>query len=233
MTQPTKLSKRPSRQTSGSWTTSGLLIEAPCPGANCSPASGRCLSGFAPTTATPIRIWRPSTRLERLHDRTRTGRSHAGMNVDRDQLNSGRYAKRRIRCVLERHFHKVTENRRRIESGLRAATERTWLVVAHEHAEREVWRIAYEPKVLRIVRCPGFAREMFTDFLNRDAGAALDDALKNRRHLIGGQRIDHLLAFVYQMRLGLIVPCLGVAAIADPFVMFIDRIAPAILDSIN
>ena len=43
-----------------------------------------------------------------------------------------------LRRVFKRHVHKVAEDRRGVERGLRAAAEGARIVVTHEHAEREV-----------------------------------------------------------------------------------------------
>ena len=65
------------------------------------------------------------------------------------------------------------------------------------------------------------------------AGAALHDAFHHRGDLIGGHRIDHLLAAVEQGRLGLIVPFGGVAADAFALVVLVDGVAVAVLDAVD
>ena len=82
--------------------------------------------------------------------------------------------------------------------------ERARLVVADIDADDEVGRIADEPGVAcsrwscRSCRRPACRR------LDRRAGAALDDALQHRRHLVGGHRIEHLVAVVDDRRLVLV-----------------------------
>src|SRR6516165_6636402 len=171
---------------------SRLSIEPACPRPDRPFAPGGGLRfALASTTAAAIAVGRPRPGFERLHDRARPGRAHAAMDIDRNEFDARRNAEGRVGRVLERHFHEIAEDRRGVERGLRAAAERTRLVVAHEHAEREVRRIADEPEVLCVVGGAGLAGKVLADFLDRDAGAALDNALQNGGDLIGGERIDH------------------------------------------
>ena len=64
-------------------------------------------------------------------------------------------------------------------------------------------------------------------------GAALDHAFHHRGDLIGGHRIEHLLAPVDQRRLGLVAPLVGVAAAAFALVVLVDGVAVAVLDAVD
>ena len=64
-------------------------------------------------------------------------------------------------------------------------------------------------------------------------GAALHDAFHHRGDLVGGHRIEHLLAAVDQGRLGLILPLVGVAAVAFALVVLVDGVAVAVLDAVD
>ena len=69
--------------------------------------------------------------------------------------------------------------------------------------------------------------------LHHGRGAALHHAFHHRGDLVGGHRIDHLLAPVDQARLGLVLPLVGVAAAAFALVVLVDGAAVAILDAVD
>ena len=71
------------------------------------------------------------------------------------------------------------------------------------------------------------------EHLHRLPRAARDDALEDRGDLIGGHRIDDLLALVDELRLGGVGRPALVAALADALVVPVDRVAPAILDTVD
>ena len=96
----------------------------------------------------------------------------------------------------ERHLHEVAEDRRRVMRRLRRIAERARLIIAHEYADGEIGRVADEPEILGVVGRAGLASEVLADFLDRLTGAALDDAFHDRGDLIGGERIEHLLALI-------------------------------------
>ncbi len=88
-------------------------------------------------------------------------------------------------------------------------------------------------EILGVVGRPGFAGEVLADFLDRLAGAALDDAFHDRGDLISGEGIEHSLPFVDESRLFLILPCRRVAPLADLLVVPVDRMTPAVLDAVD
>ena len=98
---------------------------------------GRCLPGF-----------------ESFEDRARAIRAHPRLQIDRDQLDADWHAERHVGLVLQRHFHEIAEDRRRIMRRLRLIAERTRLVVAHIDADSEIGRIADEPKSLASLVVP-------------------------------------------------------------------------------
>jgi hypothetical protein len=74
----------------------------------------------------------------------------------------------------------------------------------------------------------GLARHRFADLLLEACPrcrAAQDHAFHDRGDLIGGHRVEHLLAPVDQRGLGLVTPFLGVAADAFALVMAIDDVS--------
>src|SRR5271170_6356409 len=180
-----------------------------------------------------VGIGRRRARLEGFHDRARPGGTLAAVDVYGNQLDARRHAERRVGHVLQRHLHEIAKDRSGVERRLGAVPQRAGLVVAHEDAERQIRSVADEPEILRLVRRSSLARQVLADFLDRNARAALDDALHDRGDLIGRQRIDHLLTLVHQLRFWLILPLGGVATLTNALVVAIDRVAPAILDAVD
>ena len=91
----------------------------------------------------------------------------------------------------------------------RASAEMARLVVADIDADRDVGREADEPDVLLVVGGAGLAGDRLADLAQHGRGAALHDAFHHRGDLVGGHRIEHLLAAVDQRRLGLVRPAVG------------------------
>src|SRR5260370_18373358 len=96
-------------------------------------------------------IRRRGTRLEGFQDGpaavARTG-AHAGLGIDTDQLDSGRYPERNRRLVGERELEEVARDRRRQMTAGGAPAEVAWLVVAHIDADHDFRRKADEPCIL-------------------------------------------------------------------------------------
>jgi hypothetical protein len=110
------------------------------------------------------------------------------------------------------------------------------LVVAKIDADGEIGREADEPHVLGIIGGAGFAGDRLAHFLleaDAGGGAALHDAFHHRGDLIGGHRVEHLLAPVDQGRFRLVAPLVGVAAAAFALVVAIDGVAVAVLDAVD
>src|SRR5271154_4939527 len=106
-----------------------------------------------------------------------------------------------------------------------ALTERARLVIAHVDADRDVGREADEPGILGLVGRAGLARDRFADFLYCGRRARLNNALQHRSDLVGRHRIQHLLATVHELGLGLILPAAGrVAATAFALVVLEDGV---------
>ena len=82
---------------------------------------------------------------------------------------------------------------------VRALAERARLVVADINADHDVGRKADEPDVLFVVGGAGLAGDRLADRAHDGGGAALHDAFHDRGDLVGGHRIDHLLAPVDQL----------------------------------
>ena len=107
------------------------------------------------------------------------------------------------------------------------------LVVAEIDADREIGREADEPDILFVVGGAGLAGDRLADLAHHGRGAALHDAFHHRGDLVGGHRIDHLLAPVDQRRLGLVLPLVGRAAAAFALVVLVDGAAVAVLDAVD
>ncbi len=107
------------------------------------------------------------------------------------------------------------------------------LVVAHVDADREVGREGHEPSVLLVIRGAGLAGDRLADLAHGRAGAALDHAFHHRGDLVGGHRVEHLLAPVDQRRLRLVAPLVGVAAAAFALVVTEDGVTVAVLDAVD
>src|SRR5262249_52834983 len=132
-----------------------------------------------------------------------------------------------------RHLEEVSDDRRRDMAAGRTAAEMPRLVVTDVDADRDVGRIADEPGVLFVVGGAGLAGDRLADRLHHGPGATLHHAPQDRRDLVGGHRIDHLLALVDQARLRLVLPLVGGAAAAFTLVMLVDRAAVTILDAVD
>src|SRR5262249_20310359 len=140
--------------------------------------------------------------------------AQAAVEVDADELNAGGRRERHTGLVGERGLEEVTDHRRRGMAAGRVAPERARLVVAEIDADREVGCEADEPSVLGLVGGAGLAGDRLADLAQNRRGAAYHDTLHDRDHLVGGHRVEYLLAPVDHRRFGLIIPFLGVAAAA-------------------
>src|SRR5208282_4308191 len=161
------------------------------------------------------------------------GGAHAGFGVDADELDAGRHAERDRRLVGERDFEEIADHRRREVTTGRQPRDVARLVVTHVDATDDVGREADEPDILLFVGGAGLAGDRLADIADYGRGAALHDTLHHRGDLIGGHRIDHLLAAVDQRRLGLVVPGVGVATAALALVVLVDGVAVAVLDAVD
>ncbi len=183
-----------------------------------------------------VGVRRGGARLERFEDRAgpfaRAG-AGAGGEVDADQLDARRHAERRRRLVLQRLLQEVQGDGAREAAAGRPVAQRARLVVADVDAHREVGGEAHEPRILRVVGGAGLAGERLADLLQDRGRAPLDDALHDRDHLVGGERIEHLLGIVHQLRLVLARPLLRVAADAFAVVVPVDRLADPVLDPVD
>ena len=114
-----------------------------------------------------------------------------------------------------------------------ALAHRRRRVEADEHADDEIGRVADEPGVLLLVGRAGLAGDRPPERLQRGRGAALDDALEDRGHLVGGVRIEDLRAAVDELGLLLPGPGVGLAGLARGLVVAPDGLAPAVLDAVD
>src|SRR3546814_12726268 len=101
-----------------------------------------------------------------------------------------------------------------------AAPERHGRIEADIDAGDEVRRIADKPGILLVVRGPGLTghRAVF-DVDLAGGSAAADDAFHHRGDLVGGNRIEDLLAIVDQHRLFLAGQGAGIATVAGSFLV--------------
>src|SRR5882724_12184193 len=108
------------------------------------------------------------------------------------------------------------------------------LVVAHIDTDDDVRRKADEPCILFVVGGAGLAGDWLADFLHHRRRAALYDGFHHRGDLIGGHRIQHLLPAIDKLGLGLVLPAAGgIAAPAFPRIVLEDRVAIAILNTVD
>ena len=114
-----------------------------------------------------------------------------------------------------------------------AVPQRARLVEADIDADRQVRREAHEPRILGVVRGAGLAGQRLADLLQDGGGAALDHALHDGGHLVGGERIEHLLRIVHELRLVLARPLVGVTAQALAVVVLVDGLADPVLDAVD
>ena len=97
----------------------------------------------------------------------------------------------------------------------------------------EIGREADEPGVLLVVGRAGLAGDRLADLLHDRRRAALHHALHHGGDLVGGHRVEHLLAVVDERRLRLAGPGRGVAAFALALVVLVDGAAEAVLDAVD
>src|SRR5690349_19797084 len=130
--------------------------------------------------------------------------AHARAQTDAHEFDARWNAEGHRLLVGERHFHELTEDRGGDVTTGHALAHRPRRVVADEHADHQVRRIADEPGVLLLVGGAGLAGDgnVGNVFLDHRGGAALHHALHDRGHLIGGVRIKDLLAVIGQHRFG-------------------------------
>src|SRR5271169_161481 len=117
----------------------------------------------------------------------------------------------------------------------RTATEMARLVVAHIDADHDVRRVADEPGVLFVISGARLSGDRLAELLletGARSGAAQDYTFHHGGDLIGGHRIEHLLAPVDQRGLRLVRPFLGVATDAFALVVAIDGVAVTVLNAV-
>src|SRR5690606_11957700 len=129
--------------------------------------------------------------------------------------------------------HELLEDRGAEATTRGALAHRLRLVEAHEDANNQIVRVAYEPGVFFFVRGASLARNGMAQFCNRGGRTALDDTFHHRRDLVGRHRVKPLVAVVDQFRFRLVLPGLSNASIALAIVMLVDGLAIAILDAVD
>src|SRR5262245_17503473 len=157
-------------------------------------------SVIRPFTNDRVAVRRGRSRLESFENGPLGARAGArsALQIDTDKLDAWRHAEWRCRLVDERDLQKFLHDRRGEMTTSGAPPKMTRLVVAKINSNDYVRREADEPGVLFIVRGPRFSRDRLSDLAHHCGRAALDDAFHHRRDLIGGHRIEHLLAPVDQ-----------------------------------
>src|SRR5262249_31548627 len=124
--------------------------------------------------------------------------ARSALQIDADKLDAWRHAERRRRLVDKRDLQKFLHDRRGEMTTSGAPTKMTRLVVANINSHYDVPRAPDEPGVLFVVPGPRFSRDRLSDFAHHRGRPALDDTFHHGCDLIGGHRIQHLLAPVDQ-----------------------------------
>ena len=106
-------------------------------------------------------------------------------------------------------------------------------VEADIDADGELGGETDEPGVLVVVRGAGLAGDRTAELLGAGSGAALHHALHHRGDLVGGHRVEHLLAIVDDGGLVLVLPAAGIAIVAAAFLMAEDGLAVAVLNTVD
>src|SRR5690349_24408876 len=99
-------------------------------------------------------------------------------------------------------------------AALRGAAKAPRLVIAEIETDHEIRRKADEPDVFLVRGGAGLAGDRLADLAHDRRGAALYHPFHHRGDLVGGQRIQHLLAAVDELRLTLVMPAVGRLATA-------------------
>src|SRR5262249_10527468 len=115
----------------------------------------------------------------------------------------------------------------------RSATKVTRLVVAEVNANDYIRRKADEPRVLLVVGRTGLASYGLSNLSHDGRCPSLNNAFHHRRDLIGGHGIENLLPTIANGRLGLFFPFLPRTATASTFVMLVDGVTVAVLNTID
>src|SRR5258708_34052477 len=96
--------------------------------------------------------------------------------------------------------------RRGDTAALRGPAQSARLVIAKIESDDEIGRKADEPDVFCVTGGAGLAGDRLADLAQDRRRSALHHTLEHRGDLVGGQRIEHLLPAVDELRLGLILP---------------------------